>query len=53
MASENGKQMNRQLWKNPGKLLVLLACLNITKQRQSVNHNLKKYCGWFVGGLTA
>lgn len=53
MASENGKQMNRQLWKNPGKLWVFLACINAAKQRQSVDHNLKKYCGWFVCELTA
>jgi len=53
MASKNGKQMNRQLWKKSGKLWVLLACLSSAKQRQSVDHNLKKYCGWFVCGLTA
>lgn len=53
MASKNGKQMNRELWKKPGKLWVSLACLSSAKQRQSVDHNLKKYCGWFVCGLTA
>lgn len=31
----------------------LLGCPNFAKQRQSVNHNLKKHCGWFVCGLTA
>lgn len=39
----------RKYWKD----MSLLVCPNSAKQRQSVNHNLKKHCSWFVCGLTA